>query len=86
MSISNCTKFVQKYKWHWNRKLLSLLGSALLKVLEMQTLVLLESVVGLGVWLVLRVLKILANCLLVLLLYQGFNQKQVYEYWELIGY
>jgi len=52
----------------------------------MQTLVPLESVVGLGVWLVLRVLKMLANYLLVLLLHQGFDQKQVDECWELIGY
>ena len=56
MSVSNCTGLAQKYKWHWNRKLLSLSGSVPLKVLGMRALVPLELVLGLGVWLELRVL------------------------------
>jgi len=58
-----------------------LLGSVLLKVLETQALVPLELVLGLGVWLALRILasrsSILANCSLVLLLWQGFDYEQV---------
>jgi len=27
MSILNCVEFAWKLKWHWNKKLLSLLGS-----------------------------------------------------------
>jgi len=47
----------------------------------MQALVLLELVLGLGIWLALRVfaswLSMLVNCLLVLSLWQSFNYKQV---------
>ena len=70
MSVLNYARLVWKYKQHWNKKLLSLLGSVLLKVLEMQALVPLELVLGLGVWLVLSVLasrpSMSANCSLVL--------------------
>jgi len=63
--------------------LLSLLDSVLLKVLKIWVLVPLELVLGLGVWLTLRVLvsqpSILANCLWVLLLQQSFDYKQVEE-------
>ena len=58
---------------------MSLLSSVLLKVLGMQALVLYELVLGPGVWLVLSMLaswpSMLANCLLVLLLQQGFDYK-----------
>jgi len=81
MSVLNCTGLVQKYSLHWNRKLLSLSGSVLLKVSGMRALIPLELVLGLGVWLVLRVLasqpSTSANCSLVLLLWQGFDREQV---------
>jgi len=81
MSVLNCTGLAQKYVWHWNRKLLSLSDSVLLKVLGMWALVSLELVLGLGVWLALRVLasqlSTLANCSLVLLLWQGLDREQV---------
>ena len=55
----------------------------LLKVLEIWALVLHELVLGLEVWLTLRVLaswpSTLANCLLVLLLWQGFDYEWVKE-------
>jgi len=77
MSVSNCVRLAWKYSRHWNRKLLSLSGSVLLKVLGMRTLVSLELVLGLGVWLELRVLasqlSTSANCSLVLSLWQGFD-------------
>jgi len=85
MSVSNCAGLVQKYSLHWNRKLLSLLGSVPLKVSGMQALVPLELVLGLGVWLVLRVLasrpSTLASCSLVLVLslWQGLDCKWVEE-------
>jgi len=83
MFMSNCTGLVWKYRWHWNRKLLSLLGSVLLKVLEIWALVLLELVLGLGVWLELRVLaswpSTLANCSLVLSLHRGLDRERVEE-------
>ena len=79
--MSNCTGLAWKYTLHWNRKLLSLSDSVLLKVLEMWALVPLELVLSAGVWLVLRVLaswpSTLANCLLVLLLWCGFDHEQV---------
>ena len=85
MSMLNCTRLAWKYKWHWNRKLLSLSGLVPLKVSEMRALVPLELVLGLGVWLTLRVLasrlSTSANCLLVLLLWQGFD----YEWVEDVG-
>jgi len=85
MSMLNCARLTWKYRQHWNKKLLSLLGSVLLKVLEMWTLVLLELVLGPGVWLVLRMLvsqpSTSANCLLVLLLQQSFD----YEWVEEVG-
>ena len=60
---------------------MSLLGSVLLKVSEIQTLVFLELVLGLGVWLAISVfashLSTSANCLLVLSLQQGFDYKWV---------
>ena len=63
--------------------MLSLLDSVLLKVLKIWVLVPLELVLGLGVWLTLRVLasqpSILANCLWVLLLQQSFDYEQVEE-------
>jgi len=81
MSMSNCTRLVRKYSWYWNRKLLSLSGSVLLKVSGMQALVPLELVLGPGVWLELRVLasrlSTLANCSLVLLLWWGFDYERV---------
>jgi len=81
MSMSNCTGLAWKYSQHWNRKLLSLSGLVPLKVSEMQALVPLELVLGLGVWLALRVLasrpSTSANCLLVLLLRWGFDCEQV---------
>ena len=85
MSVSNCAGLVWKYSLHWNRKLLSLSGSVLLKVSGMWTLVLLELVLGPGVWLELRVLasqpSTSANCSLVLSLRWGFN----YEWVEEVG-
>ena len=55
----------------------------LLKVLGMQALVLLKLVLGLEVWLALRVLasrpSTLANCSLVFSLWQGFDHEQVEE-------
>jgi len=81
MFVSNCTRLVRKYSQHWNRKLLSLLGSVPLKVLGMWALVPLELVLGLGVWLELRVLasqlSTLANCSLVLSLQRGFDHEWV---------
>ena len=81
MSVSNCARLVQKYKWHWNKKSLSLSGSVLLKMLGMWALVPLVLVFRLGVWLELRVLaswlSTSANCSLVLLLQWGFDYKQV---------
>jgi len=81
MSILNCTRLVQKYSLHWNRKLLSLSGSVPLKVSGMQALVSLELVLGPGVWLVLRVWasrpSTSANCSLVLSLWRGFDYEQV---------
>jgi len=83
MSVSNCAGLVWKYSLHWNRKLLSLSGSVPLKVSGMRTLVLLELVLGPGVWLELRVLasqlSTLANCSLVLLLRWGFDHEWVEE-------
>jgi len=83
MSVSNCTRLVWKYSWHWNRKLLSLSGSVLLKVSEMWALVPLELVLGPGVWLELRVLasrpSTSANCSLVLSLWWGFDCERVEE-------
>ena len=46
MSILNCARLAWKYKQYWNKKLLSLSGSVLLKVSEIQALVLLELVLG----------------------------------------
>ena len=81
MSMLNCARLVWKYRWHWNKKLLSLLGLVPLKVLEMQALVPLELVLGSGVWLVLRVLasqlSTLASCSLVLSLWQGLDHEWV---------
>jgi len=48
MSVLNYTRLAQKYKWHWNRKLLSLSGSVPLKVSRMRALVLLVLVIGTG--------------------------------------
>ena len=85
MSVSNCARLVWKYSLHWNRKLLSLSGSVPLKVSEMRALVPLELVLGLGVWLTLRVLasrpSILASCSLVLVLSlrRGFDHERVEE-------
>jgi len=81
MSVLNYTGLARKYKWHWNRKLLSLSNSVPLKVSGMQALVPLELVLGPGVWLELRVLtsqpSTLANCSLVLLLRRGFDYERV---------
>ena len=81
MSMSNCTSLVQEYKWHWNRKLLSLLGLVPLKILGIQALVPLALVLGLGVWLELSILvsqlSMLANCSLVLSLLWGLDHEQV---------
>jgi len=81
MSVSNCAGLAWKYRQHWNRKLLSLSGSVLLKVSGMWALVPLELVLGLGVWLELRVLasqpSTLANCSLVLSLWQGLDYERV---------
>jgi len=83
MSMSNCAGLAQKYRWHWNRKLLSLLGSVPLKVLGMWALVPLELVLNPGVWLELRVLasqlSTLANCSLVLSLKWGLDHEWVEE-------
>ena len=83
MSMLNCTGLAQKYRRYWNRKLLSLLGSVLLKVLGMQALVTLELVLGLGVWLALRVLasqlSTSANCSLVFSLQWDFDCEWVKE-------
>ena len=49
MSMSNHAELAQKYRQHWNRKLLSLLGSVPLKVLGMQALGHLDLILGLGV-------------------------------------
>ena len=80
MSISNCARLAWKYRRHWNRKLLSLLGSVSLKVSGMRALVPLELVLGPGVWLELRVLEsqlsTSANCSL-LLLQRGFDRERV---------
>ena len=81
MSVSNCTGLAWKYSLHWNRKLLSLSGSVPLKVSGMRALVPLELVLGVGVWLVLRVLasrpSTSANCSLVLSLRQDFDHEWV---------
>ena len=81
MSVSNYTRLAQKYKQYWNRKLLSLLDSVPLKMSEIRALVPCELVLGPGVWLVFRVLaswpSMLANCLLVLLFWQGLDCEQV---------
>ena len=83
MFMSNCTGLTWKYRQHWNKKLLSLLGSVLLKVSKMWTLVPLELVLGPRVWLALRMLvsqpSTSANCSLVLLLQQSFDYKWVEE-------
>jgi len=83
MFMLNCTRLAQKYSRHWNRKLLSLSGSVPLKVLGMRTLVPLELVLGLGVWLELRVLaswpSTSASCSLVLLLRWSFDCERVEE-------
>ena len=83
MSVSNCAGLVWKYSLHWNRKLLSLSGSVLLKVSGMRALVPLELVLGPGVWLVLRVLAsrlcTSANCSLVFSLWQGLDRERVEE-------
>ena len=83
MSMSNCAGLVQKYRWYWNKKLLSLSGSVPLKVLGIQALVPLELVLGLGVWLELSVLaswpSTSANCLWVFLLQWGFDHERVEE-------
>jgi len=83
MSVLNCARLVQKYRQHWNKKLLSLSGSISLKVSGMWALVPLELVLGLEVWLVLSVLaswlSILANYLLVLSLWWGFDHEWVEE-------
>jgi len=83
MSISNCAGLAQKYSQHWNRKLLSLSGLVPLKVSGMWTLVPLELVLGLGVWLALRVLasqlSTSASCSLVLSLCQSLDCKWVEE-------
>ena len=63
--------------------MLSLSGSVLLKVLGMRALVLLELVLGLGVWLALEVLasrpSTSVSCSLVLLLWQGLDHERVEE-------
>ena len=81
MSVSNCTELVQKYKWHWNRRLLSLSGSVLLKVSEIQALVPFVLVLGPEVWLELSVLasqpSMLANYSLVFSLQWGLDHEWV---------
>ena len=85
MSMLNCAGLVWEYIWHWNKKLLSLSGSVLLKVLGMWVLVPLELVLGPEVWLELRVLasqpSTSASCSLVLSLRWGFD----YEWVEEVG-
>ena len=89
MSVSNCAGFVQKYSLHWNRKLLSLSGSVLLKVSGMRALVPLELVLGAGVWLALRVLasrlSTSANCSLVLVLVLSLQRGLDHERVENVG-
>ena len=79
MSMLNCARLAWKYRRHW--KLLSLSDSVPLKVSEMRTLVLFVLVLGLEVWLGLRVLvswpNTLASCSLVLLLQQGLDHERV---------
>ena len=81
MFMLNYAGLAWKYRQHWNRKLLSLLGSVLLKVLRIQTLVLLILVLELGVWLESRILvgwlSMSANYSLVLLLWWGFDCERV---------
>ena len=81
MSVSNCAGLAWKYKWYWNKKLLSFSGSVSLKMSEIWALVPYVLVLGPRVWLALRVLaswpSILVNCSLVLLLQQSFNCEQV---------
>ena len=81
MSVLNCAGLVQKCRWHWNKKLLSLSGSVPLKVLGMWALVSLKLVLGPGVWLELRMLasqpSTSANCLLVFLLQRSFDHERV---------
>ena len=83
MSMLNCTGLVWKYRWHWNKKLLSLSGSVPLKVSGIWALVPLELVLGPEVWLELSVLasrlSTSANCLLVLPLWQSFDRERVEE-------
>jgi len=83
MSMLNCARLAWKYRQHWNKKLLSLSGSALLKVSGMQALVSLELVLDLGIWLTLMVLtsqpSTSANCSLVLSLHQGLDRERVEE-------
>ena len=81
MSVSNCARLVWKYKWHWNRKLLSLSSLVLLKMLEMWALVLYKLILRPEVWLVFRILtsqpSTLANCSLVLSLWWSLDCEQV---------
>ena len=83
MSMSNWAGLARKYNRYWNRKLLSLSGSVLLKMSGIRALVPLELVLGPEVWLVLRVLasqpSTLANCSLVFLLQQSFDRERVEE-------
>ena len=83
MPVLNCTGLAWKYSLHWNRKLLSLSGSVPLKVSGIWALVPLELVLGLGVWLALRVLasrpSTSASCSLVLLLQWSLDHEQVEE-------
>ena len=83
MSVSNCARLAWKYRLHWNKKLLSLSGSVLLKVSGIQALASLELVLGPGVWLALRVLasqlSTLANYSLVFSLWQGLDCEWVEE-------
>jgi len=83
MSMLNCTGLAWKYRWYWNKKLLSLLDLVPLKMLGIQALVPCELVLGLGVWLELRVLasqlNTSANFSLVLSLQWGLDHKWVEE-------
>ena len=83
MPVLNCTGLAWKYSLHWNRKLLSLSGSVPLKVSGIWALVPLELVLGLGVWLVLRVLasqpSTSASCSLVLSLWWSLDCERVEE-------
>ena len=83
MSMSNYTGLAWKYKWHWNRKLLSLSDSVLLKVSEMWALVPFALVLGPEVWLALSVLvswpSMSANCSLVFSLWQSLDCEWVKE-------